>query len=184
MAQKSIDLSKADPKAYRKKMDNLIGSRDPVEILSQTADILRQVVDTHTAEEMRSRPFEGKWTPNEIIGHLLDAEWVYGFRMRLVLCEASPTILGMDQELWVTGQQHNEREPTELLDAFHNLRVCNLTLWKQMTPADLQRTGQHNERGPESFGTMLRMCAGHDLSHIDHIHRYLGDKKKKETFSC
>jgi hypothetical protein len=42
-----------------------------------------------------------------------------------------------------------------------------------MPPADLQRTGQHNERGPESLGVMLRMLAGHDLSHLDQIARYI-----------
>ncbi len=173
MRQKAPDLSKLDPEAYRKKMDDLIGTRDPIEILSGTADVLRQIVDAHTAGQMRSRPFEGKWTPNEIIGHLVDAEWVYGFRMRLVLCEESPTILGMDQELWVTGQRHNEREPTELLKAFCGLRACNLALWRQMTAGDLKRVGLHNERGPESLGVMLRMCAGHDLSHIDQVQRYL-----------
>ena len=93
--------------------------------------------------------------------------------MRLVICEESPTILGMDQELWVTGQRHNEREPAELLEAFRSLRACNIALWKQMTATDLERTGQHNERGAESLGVMLRMCAGHDLSHIDQIQRYL-----------
>ena len=173
MTQKAPDLSKSDPEAYRKKMDDLIGTRDPIEILSQTADVLEQIVDTHTARQMRSRPFEGKWTPNEVVGHLVDAEWVYGFRMRLVLCEESPTILGMDQEFWVTGQRHNEREPAELLEAFRSLRACNIALWKRMTAADLERVGQHDERGAESLGVVLRMCAGHDLSHIDQIQRYL-----------
>jgi hypothetical protein len=42
-----------------------------------------------------------------------------------------------------------------------------------MSPADLQRTGQHNERGPESLAVMLRMLAGHDLSHLDQIARYI-----------
>lgn len=154
-------------------MDNLIGTGDPIEILSETADVLARIVDTHSAEHIRTRPFEGKWTPNEIVGHLIDAEWVYGFRMRLILCEESPAILGMDQELWVQGQRHNEREPGEQVEMFRRLREFNLSVWKRMTSDDLARTGQHNERGPESLGVMLRMLAGHDLSHIDQIQRYL-----------
>jgi len=173
MALKPPDLSRSDPEAYRAKMDRLIGTRNPIEILGETADLLGRIVGAHSAEEMRRRPYEGKWTPNEILGHLIDAEWVFGFRMRLILCEDSPTILGMDQEHWVDGQRYNDREPSELMDAFRNMRECNLPLWKQMSGADLERTGQHNERGPESLGTMLRMVAGHDLSHLDQIQRYL-----------
>ena len=101
------------------------------------------------------------------------AKWVYGYRLRLILCEDHPTILGMNQDLWVAGQRHNEREPSDLLDMFRTMRQFNLVLWNRMSPADLQRTGQHNERGPESLGVMLRMLAGHDLSHLDQITRYI-----------
>jgi hypothetical protein len=173
MALKPPDLSRSDPEAYRAKMSRLIGTRNPIEILSETADVLAGIVDAHSTVELRRRPYEGKWTPNEILGHLIDAEWVFGFRMRLILCEDSPTILGMDQERWVDGQRYNEREPSDLMNAFRKMRECNLPLWKQMSAADLERTGQHNERGPESLGVMLRMVAGHDLSHIDQIQRYL-----------
>ena len=75
---------------------DLLGDRDPIEAMSATADVLGGIVDEHSAEQMRARPFEGKWTPNEIIGHLLDGEWVYGYRARLILGEDNPTILGMD----------------------------------------------------------------------------------------
>jgi hypothetical protein len=56
---------------------------------------------------------------------------------------------------------------------FRTMRHFNLAMWKRMSPADLQRTGQHNERGPESLGLMLRVMAGHDLSHLDQITRYI-----------
>jgi len=163
----------SDPEAYRKKMYRLLGDRDPIAVLAATADALDDIVKSHSAKQMRSRPFEGKWTPTEVIGHLCDAEWVYGFRMRLILCEDEPQILGMDQDRWVSGQRYNERDPAELVRTFRALRGCNVYQWKRMTPADLARTGRHNERGPESLGTMLRMLGGHDLSHLDQITRYL-----------
>lgn len=162
-----------DPKAYREKMGNLLGDADPIEVIAKTPDTVARTVSEHTPQQMRSRPFDGKWTPNEIVGHLVDAEWVFGFRMRFILSEDQPTILGMDQELWVSSQQHNEQEPAKLVESFHAMRRINLLLWKRMTPADLKRTGQHSERGPESLGVMLGMVAGHDLSHIDQIKRYL-----------
>jgi len=163
----------SDPQAYREKMFKLLGDRNPLDVLAQTAPTLADIVRKHAATVLRTRPFEGKWTPNEVIGHLADSEWVYGYRLRLLLCEDNPTILGMNQDLWVAGQRHNEREPSELVEMFRTMRQCNLALWKRMAPADLKRTGQHNERGPESLGVMLRMLAGHDLSHLDQITRYI-----------
>ena len=163
----------SDAQAYREKMFKLLGDRNPLEVLAQTASTLADLVRTHAATVLRTRPFDGKWTPNEVIGHLVDSEWVYGYRLRLILCEDNPTILGMNQDSWVAGQRHNEREPSELVEMFRTMRQFTLALWKRMSPADLKRTGQHNERGPESLDVMLRMLAGHDLSHLDQITRYI-----------
>lgn len=169
----------ANPDAYRKKLEGLLGSRDPLEVMSRTADVLADIVRSHTTKQLRTRPFEGKWTPNEVIGHLVDTEWVYGFRLRLILSEEQPQILGMDQDLWVAAQRHNEREPMDLVDTFRVLRKFNLDVWRRIEPAGYERFGLHNERGNETLGMMLRLEAGHDLSHIDQITRYLAAVKGK-----
>src|SRR5713226_5132333 len=158
---------------YHEKMFNLVGDRNPLEILAQTASTLGDIAGRHSATLLRRRPFEGKWTPNEVIGHLTDSEWVYGYRLRLILCEDDPTILGTSQDSWVAALRHNEREPLELVEIFRTLRQFNLAEWRRTSPEDLKRTGQHNERGLESLGVMLRLLAGHDLSHLDQVTRYI-----------
>lgn len=180
MATTQAEIWVSDPQAYREKLLKLLGDRNPFEVLAQTVFALTEIVRTHSATALRTRPFEGKWTPNEIVGHLVDSEWVYGYRLRLILCEDNPTILGMDQELWVAGQRHNERESSALAEMFRAMRQGNLALWTRMSPAELQRTGQHNERGPESLEMMLRMLAGHDLSHLDQLTRYLQAVQQRE----
>src|SRR5260370_7314719 len=78
---------------YWEEMFNLVGDRNPLEVMAQTASSLTDIVRTHSATVLRTGPFEGKWTPNEVIGHLTDSEWVYGYRLRLILCEDDPTVL-------------------------------------------------------------------------------------------
>ena len=159
------------PQTYREKLFNLLAGRDPIEVLGQTASTLADIVARHPAEVLRGRAIQGKWTPNEIIGHLTDSEWVYGYRLRLILCENEPAILGFTQDAWVASQRHNEREPSELVEIFRTLRSLNLSVWRRISPEGLQRSGQHNERGPESLAVMLRLLAGHDLSHLQQIGR-------------
>lgn len=168
--QERIEI--AQPSAYIGKLLTLLGSRDPLDVLATTVDAIEGIIRDKPARLLQSRPFEGKWTPNEVLGHLADTEWVYGFRIRLILCEDRPTILGMDQEKWVLGQRRNERDPADQLGEFRALRARNLALWRGMRPADLERVGLHNERGEESLGLMRRVIAGHDLSHIDQLTRY------------
>lgn len=159
--------------AYRERLFSLLDGREPLGVMAQTAGVLAQIASRHSAELLRRRPFEGKWTPNEIIGHLTDSEWVYGYRLRLILSEETPTILGTMQDSWVARLRHNEREPSELVGTFRKLRELNLARWKQIPASELARAGQHNERGPESLQVMLRLLAGHDLSHLAQITRYI-----------
>ena len=173
MTTAQAGLSVSAPQAYRERMFTLVGDRDPLEVMAQTAATLADIVCKHSATVLRTRPFEGKWTPNEVIGHLTDSEWVYGYRLRLILCEDDPTILGTNQDFWVTALRHNEREPLELVEIFRTLRQFNLAEWRRTSPEDLKRSAQHNERGLESLGVMLRLLAGHDLSHLDQITRYI-----------
>jgi DinB superfamily len=178
MATPQAGLQITDPQAYREKLFQLVGEQEPLDVMTRTADQLDEIVRKYPAAVLRARPFEEKWTPNEIIGHLTDSEWVYGYRLRLILCEENPTILGMDQNLWVKGERHNERAPAAHAEMFRTMREYNLVLWRQVKPEDLKRTGMHNERGPESLGLLLRMLAGHDLSHVGQIHRYIEAMEK------
>ena len=161
------------PQVYREKMFSLLGDQNPQEVLARTPCTLADLVEKHSAAVLRTRPFEGKWSPNEIIGHLTDSEWVYGYRLRLILSEHNPNILGTKQDSWVASLRHNEREPSELVEIFRTLRQLNLEAWRQTSSEDLERSGRHNERGRESLGVMLRLVAGHDLSHLDQIARYV-----------
>jgi DinB superfamily len=115
-----------------------------------------------------------------VIGHLTDSEWVYGYRLRLILCEDAPAIVGTNQDLWVAALRHNEREPSELVEIFRTLRRFNLAGWKRTAPEDLKRIGQHNERGPESLSMKGRLLAGHDLSHLAQITRYIEAAQQQE----
>ena len=171
--QQADPLWITDPDAYIRRMRELVGDRDPRDVLAETPDTIAKVVDANAPSRLQARPYPGKWTPNEIIGHLVDVEWVYAYRMRMILCQDAPPITGYDQDTWVAAQKHNDRNPGELLEAFRSLRGLNLARWRRLGPEDLKRYGEHAERGRETLGTMLVMLAGHDLWHIDQLNRYV-----------
>jgi hypothetical protein len=115
-------LEVSAPSTYREKLFNLLAGREPIEVLGQTASTLADIVARHPAEVLRGRAMQGKWTPNEIIGHLTDCEWVYGYRLRSILGEDEPAILGFRQDAWVASLRHDERDPSELVELFRTGR--------------------------------------------------------------
>ncbi len=168
-------IERHDPAAYRARLDGLVGDRDPLDVLAATPDALGKLVQVTPAETLRRRPYADRWTwtPLEVIGHLHDAEWTFGWRIRTILCDHEPTITAMDQEKWAATLRHNEREPAELSEHFAALRRINLAQWRRIEPGQMRRVGRHAERGEESLAVLLRLHAGHDLTHLEQIERYL-----------
>ena len=64
--------------AYRKRVTSFLGDQDPLEVLGRTAGVLAGIVRENPGKRMQERPIAGKWTPNEVLGHLCDCEWLYG----------------------------------------------------------------------------------------------------------
>ncbi len=147
--------------------------REPIDVLSETPQLLAKIVKEHDAAHLRARPHENKWTPLEIIGHFTDAEWAFGWRTRVTLGDDQGEIPHWDQDAWVANQHHNDRDPAELVETFTQLRRANLTTWRRLTPQDLDRVAVSPRQGPMTLATLLQTFAGHDLHHLDQLTRYL-----------
>ncbi len=160
------------PEAYRRMLLGLLGPDDPAAVQAATVARLRELV-AEAGNDLRVRPEPTEWSVIECIGHLVDSELVTATRARWILAEDEPPIIGYDQDRWVDGLRHAGDEPDDLISLFDALRSANLRLLASRSPADHERFGVHNERGPESYGLMIRLTAGHDRFHIDQAERSL-----------
>jgi hypothetical protein len=153
------------PLEYRDALLALAGDRDPLEIMDATPDAVAALC----AETTAGRPAApGEWSAADVVGHLVDAELVFGFRWRLALSADEPTYPGYDQERFAVLP----KPPLDQLVAtFRNLRAHDLYLLRRLGPQDLQRVGVHGEQGPETVDVMVRKLAGHDLAHLDQLAR-------------
>ena len=158
---------------HRQHSADLLGDRDPIGVLRSTARRLEDITTAHSADVLRQRPFAGKWTPNEILGHLVDHEIVSMCRIRTMRFDDVPWLSRYDQERWVQMQSHNEREPDELVRRFSELRTLNLEQYESLTPDELTRTKPRGDGDEMALADLMRVHAGHDLSHLNQIDRYL-----------
>jgi hypothetical protein len=162
----------ASPEAYRRLILSYLGEDDPAVVQAATAAHMRELVRT-AGERLRDRPEPTEWSVIECLGHLVDSEFVASARMRWILAEDEPEIVGYDQDRWVDGLRHRNDDPEELIMLFETLRASNLRLWAQTPVADRERFGRHTERGPESYGLIVRLGAGHDRFHLAQAERAL-----------
>ena len=155
----------SSPDAYRASLLDALGADDPAVAQAETPAAIRALI-VEAGDRLRTRPEPGEWSVLECIGHIFDSEVVVSARVRWILAEDEPDIVGYDQALWVAELRHNDDDPALLLSAFEALRRANLDLWARRSVADRQRVGRHRERGPESYEMTFRLSAGHDRIHL------------------
>lgn len=163
----------SEPKAYQDYLIGLVGDDDPAEVQASTLGLVRDLV-ARAGQAAAARPEEGEWSVLECIAHILDAELVAAARYRWILAHDEPALIGYDQDLWVDRLHAPVEDAEELLALFEPLRQANLALWARAPAKDRDRFGVHAERGPESYGLLFTMLAGHDRFHLAQAERALG----------
>jgi hypothetical protein len=149
-----------------------------------TRDERRQLIDRYRAgydevaralegasdADLDRRPAPGKWTSREIVHHLADSEMRSAIRLRRLVAEDGPVILGYDQEEYAR-RLHYERPIQSSLDAFRAARASTADLLDQLTPEEWSRGGTHTESGAYSVERWLEIYADHAHNHAYQIRR-------------
>lgn len=159
---------------YVRALLDVLGSRDPLEVLNELVLWLAERTQGMEDQTLRRPEAPGKWSVIQVIQHLADSELVFGFRMRMVLTEDRPPLQGYDQDLWSRELGYGNAQLDLALWQLRGLRIPNLRLCRALSREQLDRVGIHSERGPESVGHLVRLMAAHDLVHRRQIERIVG----------
>jgi uncharacterized damage-inducible protein DinB len=152
---------------------NLLGDRNGLDVLEHTAQALARTIQALSDEQVKQPEADGKWSVRDVLQHLADSELVWGFRLRMALAQDRPRLVGYDQDLWAARLHYEQADPRQALEQFGVLRRSNLTLLKGASDDDLLKVAVHAERGEQTIAQMVRLCAGHDLVHLNQIERIL-----------
>lgn len=153
---------------------DMLGDRDPLDVLSHTAEAIGDMIRGVEDEVLRRPECPGKWSATSVIAHLADSDLVWSNRLRFVLAQDRPKLVGYDQDLWAERLNYASRNAGEELALFAAVRAANLALLARVDQEDMMRVGVHAERGEESVRHMIALYAGHDLIHLAQARRILG----------
>lgn len=157
--------------AYAAAVLNLLGAKDPIEVLRRTVPAVERARDGLSTTQLTQPEALGKWSVRHVLQHLADSELVWGYRLRMVLAHDRPQLTGYDQDLWAERLRYDDVDFEEALQDFTVLRTSNLRLLAGASREDLMRVAVHAERGEESVAHMIQLYAGHDLLHLQQIAR-------------
>jgi uncharacterized damage-inducible protein DinB len=130
---------------------------------------LRKAVAGMTAEQLKARPVPGKWSTLEVVCHLSDFDPIIADRMKRVIAEDRPTLLGADENRFAAALAYHQRDVEEELVIIERTRQQLARILRTLPDAALERVGVHNERGPRTLEQLLTGATGHVTHHLQFI---------------
>lgn len=124
-------------------------------------------------EALQWRPGPGQWSVHEVVVHCADSETNAALRIRYLLAEKDPLIVGYDQDAWARAFDYHSQPIEESLAAAAAARSRTVPLLRRMTDADWLKSGRHTESGPYTAEDWLRIYAAHLEGHARQIERNL-----------
>ncbi|MBI2204299.1 MAG: DinB family protein [Candidatus Rokubacteria bacterium] len=145
---------------------------DREKMIQQYADgpaRLRAALATVPPDAMQWRPKPGEWSAHEVICHCADSETNSYARIRFLVAENAPTIVGYDQEHWARVFDYHTLPLEPALATVDAVRGSTAALIRRLPDAAWQRTGTHTESGHYSAEDWLRIYADHLEVHARQI---------------
>jgi len=122
------------------------------------------------------RPTPDAWSITEIVCHLRDVEEFYLARVRFILLNRDPVLLGFDPDRWAAERQYRRCACRAALAAFVARREETLSALSTLGEDAWERGGAHSLRGWMTVRRIVHGWAKHDIEHIDQVDRALAGR--------
>jgi hypothetical protein len=129
--------------------------------LRETERLFQNVTD----QDGLARYAEGKWSVKEVIGHLIDSERVFAYRLfRVGRGDATP-LAGFDENAYVPAGKFDGRPLSTLLAEFRAVRSSTVALIEGLPAESWTRRGVANSQ-PISTRALAYIIVGHVAHHL------------------
>ena len=119
--------------------------------------------------ELDARPADGGWTAREVVHHTADSEMTSAIRLRRLIAEDDPLIVGYDGDEFARRLHYADRPIEPALDAITAARATTAQILAGLTEAEWGRTGTHSETGPYGVERWLQIYSAHCHEHAVQI---------------
>jgi hypothetical protein len=158
---------------YYETYTSLVPEEDIKAALATQPGELRVLAESLLEEKGTYAYADGKWTIKQLLGHLIDGERMFGYRVFRISRGDKTPIEGFEQDGYIENAHANGRSFADLLSEFELLREANVRFFKNLRDDDWLRTGTANQK-EISVRALAWIMVGHIRHHISILKdRYL-----------
>lgn len=144
-----------------------------IERYARGAALLEATVAKVPAAAMHWRPARDKWSVHEVVCHCADSETNAAMRIRYLLAEKKPLIVGYDQDVWAKRFDYESHPLDVALATVRAVRTNTIPLLHKQPDAAWTSEGEHTEIGRFTADKWLEAYAEHLEVHARQIERNL-----------
>jgi uncharacterized damage-inducible protein DinB len=141
------------------------------------ADKLSQAIRNLTDEDLKAVPDPaakvGKWSIQQVVVHLADAEAAFADRIRRLIATDNPRLEAWDENQFLSNLHYDKQSAADAAEMVRLTRVQTSRVLRAAGDSCLTRKGTHTERGPVTLADALT----HANEHLDHHVRFIHDKR-------
>ncbi len=161
---------------YYCKYIELVPEGDLIAILGQQMEATLAVLDNVTEAQSLHRYAPGKWSLREALGHMIDTERIFAYRLLRIARGDQTPLPGFEQDDYVTNGNWDARPWADLLEEFSVVRRATACLIRGVQPAAWARMGTASGNGLSARAAAY-VIAGHELHHMNVVRSlYLGER--------
>ena len=135
--------------------------------------LLKAALERVPEEARQWRPGPGKWSVHEVICHCADSELNGASRVRYLVAEKDPLIVGYDQEEWAKRFDYHQHPLEAALRTVEAVRANTAAMLARLPDEAFSREGRHSESGRYGVEQWLDTYAEHLEKHSAQIDRNL-----------
>jgi len=132
-------------------------------------------------DAIKWRPGPEKWSAHEVIVHCADSETNAAMRIRYLVCETDPQIIGYDQAHWAKVLDYHTLPMEPALATVRAVRQNTTALLRKLPASAWERAGTHSESGRFTAERWLEIYAEHLEKHTQQIERNIAAWRTEET---
>lgn len=156
---------RSDYADYWERYISLVPDDDILATIERQSGEVQRLIATMDDARASHRYAEGKWSVKEVIGHMTDAERVFGYRILSIARGDEQSLPGFDENEYVRHAGFDAWRLGDLAESYALVRRSNIVLLRNLPEEAWDRRGTANDNAITPRA-LVWVIAGHERHHL------------------
>jgi len=165
--------SESDYAPYFKRYIDLVPETDIAAALEKQGEETQQLIASLTEERAAHRYAPGKWSVKGVLGHVVDSEKIFGYRLLAIARGEKNSLPGFDENEYANNAHFDDWPLRDLAESLAVVRRGNVLTIRNLSEEDWTRRGVANNNETTALALAFTLL-GHERHHLNILRdRYL-----------